>query len=385
VCAVNDHSNCREPGDSQVAITVVPSTGDSLRIFEDVRRGIVTTEVDAAVNPNDNIDSGLTEHIAAIRGLGKRVVDDVIEIGRRLDECRDIVGHGHWLDWINAEFGWSDQTARNFVRVYELSRDLKFKTVLDLGLPLGALYRLAAPQAEAARKEIIERAEAGEKIVQADVIKAITRRKAPAPAAVTTNPTEPKDHNVGDSDDRHDDNHGDGDDRHDDNYGQGIINDQRPVANGAANSPISGAPDTTDPAAPAPATETAPITSAGTTDAQPTHEDPVAVAVAAVDRLSPTELRSFLDQISPGDKRAFEHHFGGSKSDNVFAEIAQNASECTALLVHPKQHTDDIHKKLARIRNLAGGKSLGKSNAQLDRDAFARGMRSPANSAVAVS
>lgn len=100
-------------------------------------------------------------------------------------------------------------------------------------------YRLAAPQAEEACREIIDRAEAGVKIFQADVIEAIARRKAPPPAAQTTNPTEPEstsgvdaeapaeaqqgnltgnsatedDHNVGDGDDRRDDNHGDGDNR----------------------------------------------------------------------------------------------------------------------------------------------------------------------------
>ena len=214
------------------------ASDDDLSIPTCLRREIATTEVTTpeagGVNPNDALD----EHTAVIRNLGKRVVDDVIEIGRRLTECRKIVGHGNWLPWLEREFGWSDRTALNFTQVYEMS--VKSETISDLKLPLSVLYRLAAPQAEEARKEVTERAEAGEKIFQADVIEAITRRKASPPAALTTNPTEPEstsgvdaeasaeaqqgnlagnsatedDHNVGDGDDRHDDNHaGDRDDR----------------------------------------------------------------------------------------------------------------------------------------------------------------------------
>jgi hypothetical protein len=39
----------------------------------------------------------LEEHVAEIRRLGQRAVNDVIEIGRRLIECKKLVGHGNWL------------------------------------------------------------------------------------------------------------------------------------------------------------------------------------------------------------------------------------------------------------------------------------------------
>jgi hypothetical protein len=38
------------------------------------------------IAPND---VALAEHVAVIRALGKRVVGDVIEIGRRLADCRN--------------------------------------------------------------------------------------------------------------------------------------------------------------------------------------------------------------------------------------------------------------------------------------------------------
>jgi hypothetical protein len=120
--------------------------------------------------------SSLAEHAASIRRLGKRVVGDIIEIGRRLTECRDIVGHGHWHDWLDAEFGWSDQTALNYMRVYEMAESKNF---LDLNIPVSALYLLAAPGTpEQARFEVVERAKAGEIVPVTDVKKTIAGKKS---------------------------------------------------------------------------------------------------------------------------------------------------------------------------------------------------------------
>ena len=117
----------------------------------------------------------LTKHAAAIRRLGKRVIADVIEIGRLLTECKHICGHGNWLPWLDREFGWADDTALNFMRVYELSKSRKFR---DLSLPLSGLYLLAAPSTpKEARDEIIERAQAGETVPVAEVKRTIERTK----------------------------------------------------------------------------------------------------------------------------------------------------------------------------------------------------------------
>jgi hypothetical protein len=96
----------------------------------------------------------LAEHAAEIRRLHKRVIADVIEIGRRLTECKKIVGHGAWLPWLTREFSWSDRTARNFMQLFELS---KLETVSNLKVPLRVLYLLAAPSTPPeARTEILE-------------------------------------------------------------------------------------------------------------------------------------------------------------------------------------------------------------------------------------
>jgi hypothetical protein len=85
----------------------------------------------------------LRAHAREIQKLGRRAVRDVVEIGRRLSDAKRRVGHGKFLTWIAAEFGWSERSAENFMRLHELS--LKSANFADLDLPLSALYLLAAP------------------------------------------------------------------------------------------------------------------------------------------------------------------------------------------------------------------------------------------------
>ncbi|KKK66329.1 hypothetical protein LCGC14_2965200 [marine sediment metagenome] len=95
-------------------------------------------------------------------------VEDIIEIGRELTAAKKTLGHGHFLPWIDAEFGMSDQTARNLMNVHE--RFGKSKRLLDLEVSQEALYLLAAPSTE---PEVVdaamEKAEAGEKVGKAEV------------------------------------------------------------------------------------------------------------------------------------------------------------------------------------------------------------------------
>jgi Protein of unknown function (DUF3102) len=109
----------------------------------------------------------LAEHAAVIRALGKRVIGDVIEIGRRLTEAKKIAGHGNWLPWLEREFGGSDDTALNYMNLAEM---VKSRTVRDLSLPIKSLYLIAKPSTpDEARTEVIKRAESGEKLSVKDV------------------------------------------------------------------------------------------------------------------------------------------------------------------------------------------------------------------------
>jgi Protein of unknown function (DUF3102) len=141
-----------------------------------------------ATTINDRILAG---HAAEIRKLGKRVVGDVIEIGKILGEAKRIAGHGNFGPWLKREFDWTEMTATRFMNVYEMS---KSNNLLDLDLPVSSLYLLAAPSTpQEARDAIIERAEAGEAVSVAEVkdtIDAAKGRKRSKSKRPKTEPTE---------------------------------------------------------------------------------------------------------------------------------------------------------------------------------------------------
>jgi N6-adenosine-specific RNA methylase IME4 len=128
------------------------------------------------------VASTLAEHVAAIRALGKQTITNVIEIGRRLTIIRHgvdgeepLLAHGEWLPWLEREFGWQEATARNFMRVYDMCKSAKFA---DLDLPMSSFYLLAAPSTpDGARREIAQRAEAGEELPVAEVKRIIDNAK----------------------------------------------------------------------------------------------------------------------------------------------------------------------------------------------------------------
>lgn len=96
-----------------------------------------------------------------IRVLVRRSAQDIIDIGAKLIDVKSRLGHGNFGPWLNAEFGWTQQTATNFMHVAD-----KFKNFLNLdSFAPSALYMLAAPSTpEPARLEAIERASNGETI-----------------------------------------------------------------------------------------------------------------------------------------------------------------------------------------------------------------------------
>jgi Protein of unknown function (DUF3102) len=124
-------------------------------------------------------DQVLAEHADAIRCLGKRVLADVIEIGRLVD-CRDnYLKHGEWLLWLKLEFGWSRQTADRFIHAFEASGKLPNLSNLGGSIRLSSLYLLTAPSTpEAVRTAIVKHAEAGAAISHAEVKNLIERARA---------------------------------------------------------------------------------------------------------------------------------------------------------------------------------------------------------------
>ena len=70
-----------------------------------------------------------------------RRFERIIEMGQHLIEVKAAIGHGNFLPWLEAEFGWSDRTAARLIRVAE-----KFDKLSNLdSVSPSALYILAAP------------------------------------------------------------------------------------------------------------------------------------------------------------------------------------------------------------------------------------------------
>ena len=97
-----------------------------------------------------------------IKTLLKRTAQDIVDIGQKLTDVKDRLGHGHFGTWLAAEFRWTARTAQRFIRVADT---FKSDNLSDLEIAPSALYMLAAPSTPAgARQEAIVRAKAGEPI-----------------------------------------------------------------------------------------------------------------------------------------------------------------------------------------------------------------------------
>lgn len=104
----------------------------------------------------------------AIREHGRRAAESIIAIGEELLRVKEALPHGAWLPWLEVEFGWSDQTARNFIRAADFA---KSKTILNLEpFDLRALYVLSAPSTPpAVQAEALSLARSGERVTHAAV------------------------------------------------------------------------------------------------------------------------------------------------------------------------------------------------------------------------
>ena len=132
----------------------------------------------------------LDEHAEAIRACGKRTVEAVLEIGRRLAEAKKLLGFGNFLPWIEREFGWSEDTAERFIALHALQRQIP--QVAEFNLPISGLYLLARrstpPEAVQA---VVAMAQAGEPVTVTDVKAAIANEKPFAPPKAEPPPEPP--------------------------------------------------------------------------------------------------------------------------------------------------------------------------------------------------
>ena len=110
-----------------------------------------------------------------IRQRTKRASDDILEIGRRLSEVKELLPHGQFTDWVKEEFDLSGRTAQNLMNVAQRFLD-KSETVSLLST--SALYLLAAPSTpDAAIDAVVEYAQANGAPTKAETQRIIAEHK----------------------------------------------------------------------------------------------------------------------------------------------------------------------------------------------------------------
>lgn len=114
------------------------------------------------------------QYVKQIKSLMRRTAQDIIDIGQKLLEAKEHLGHGRFEAWLRAEFNWGQWTARKFMQV---TRQFKSVNFTGLSIDASALYLLAAPSTpEGVRQEALERAGQGEAITHAKVKVIASRR-----------------------------------------------------------------------------------------------------------------------------------------------------------------------------------------------------------------
>ncbi|MGF1478172.1 MAG: DUF3102 domain-containing protein [Cyanophyceae cyanobacterium] len=97
-----------------------------------------------------------------IKNILRRTAQDIVNVGQKLTEVKEQLGHGNFRNWLLAEFELSLSAATKFMQVYEQFKSVNFK---NLDIAVSALYLLAAPSTPPeARHKALARAHQGESI-----------------------------------------------------------------------------------------------------------------------------------------------------------------------------------------------------------------------------
>lgn len=87
-----------------------------------------------------------------IRSWRKQTIRLMIGTGVNLLAAKEVLGHGRFTAWLQAEFGWSDRTARNYIAAAEAFQD---KTEIISDLPATVVYQLASPSTPASARDAV--------------------------------------------------------------------------------------------------------------------------------------------------------------------------------------------------------------------------------------
>ena len=98
----------------------------------------------------------IRQRTSEIKDLMRLTAENIINIGQKLTEVKEQLGHGSFQNWLRSEFEWSEQTARQFMQVYRWSETIENKNFVFSQLATSALYLLAAPSTPIkAREEVL--------------------------------------------------------------------------------------------------------------------------------------------------------------------------------------------------------------------------------------
>ena len=153
--------------------------------------------------PTLNFDYGILEaetrivvqqRTNEIKMLMRRNSQDIIDMGQKLIEVKQNLGHGNFRNWLKFEFNWSVSTATKFMQVAEQFKCVKF---MHLNITASTLYLIAAPSTpKEGRVEVLERASHGENISYTKAKAIVSQHKktkngAVEPKAISLKPDEP--------------------------------------------------------------------------------------------------------------------------------------------------------------------------------------------------
>ncbi len=128
--------------------------------------GLSEAGFDYAAVPTENV-AEINKLVSRIRATHKRHLEAVYEIGADLLRAKELLGHGNFLPWLQAEFRWSERTANNYMSI---ARFFQGKTANFADLDVGTAAALAAKSTPAEiRNQLLERAVAGESISREEV------------------------------------------------------------------------------------------------------------------------------------------------------------------------------------------------------------------------
>ena len=126
--------------------------------------GLPETDFDYDSVPAQNRDE-VHRLTKSLKGAVGRNFAVIVEIGDSLWKAKELVGHGNFLPWLQAEFRWSERTARNYMTI---AAHFQGKTANFADIDLTTASKLIAAPAEV-RDEIFKRAKAGEAVSKAEV------------------------------------------------------------------------------------------------------------------------------------------------------------------------------------------------------------------------